>query len=271
MRDLLSYDPKETRDVEPGPRPDRADDPVARARAHARTDLPKRFYTAVTTDPVDPSAGGGWRILLDGRPVRTPAKRLLALPTGALAAAVAAEWEAQGPAIDPRTMPHTRLANAVVDGVADRANEVRADALEYAESDLVCYRATTPDRLVDRQAAFWDPVLDWAEEVHGARFLVAEGVVHVRQDPEAVAAVGRAIAGLDVWRLGAVHSLTTLTGSVLIALAILEGRLEPDAAWSAAMVDEDWNMELWGRDEEAVLRLEARRMEFDAAVAFARG
>lgn len=258
MRDLLSYDPAADT-VEPAP------DPVRRAAEHARVDLPKRFYETATVGRAD----DGWRVLLDGRPVRTPARRILALPDAGLAEAVAAEWAAQGRTIDPRSMPHTRLANAVVDGVVERAAEVADDLLNYAGTDLVCYRATEPERLVGRQTALWDPILDWAEEAYGARFLVADGVMHVAQDAEALAAVAAPVRGLDPWRLAGLHAMTTITGSVLIALARAAGRLDADAAWTAATVDEAWNIELWGADAEAVARLAARRREFDAAAAFA--
>lgn len=263
MRDFLSYDPKTT---EPDHLPDRLADPMARIRDHAGLDLPKRFYQDVTTV----AGAGGWSVLLDGRPVKTPAKRPLVLPRAAIAEAVAAEWRAQGERIDPRSMTHTRLANSVVDGVVDRRDEVAADAARYAGSDLLSYRADGPERLVARQTELWDPVLDWVEERFRARFLVAEGVMHVAQDPEALAAVAAAIAPLDPWRLAGIHSLTTISGSVLIALAHLEGRLDLEAAWTAATVDDAWNMELWGRDEEAVARLSARRREFDAASLFVR-
>ncbi|MEJ1161248.1 ATP12 family chaperone protein [Prosthecomicrobium sp. N25] len=265
MRDFLSYDPK---DYDPSRFEASAfdPDPVQRARNAFRTELPKRFYKDATAEPAEE----GHRILLDGRPVRTPARKVLAVPRPDLAALIAAEWGAQGERIDPATMPHTRLANAVVDGVVERREEVAADALKYAGTDLVSYRASTPERLVDRQTELWDPVLDWVEEAYGARFLVAEGIIHVAQDPEALAAVGRAVQGLDPWRLAGLHSMTTITGSLLIALAHLQGRLGREEAWTAAQIDEDWNMALWGRDPEAVARLEARRRDFEAASAFAR-
>lgn len=259
MRDFLSYDPRQEK-VE-------APDPVARARELSRQDLPKRFYAEVTV-----AAGeGGHRVLLDGRPVRTPAKRFLELPRADLAEAVAAEWRAQDGHVDPRRMPYTRLANSVVDGVAERMEAVAEDILAYAGSDLVCYRAADPVRLADRQAACWDPLLDWIDETYGARFLVGEGVMPVAQDPDAIAALAPRIGALDAWRLAGLHSITTLTGSVVVALALLDGRLDPEAAWTAATIDERWNMELWGEDEEAVARLAQRRREYDVAFDFVRG
>lgn len=258
MRDFLSYDPRHEK-VE-------APDPVARARELSRQDLPKRFYAEVSVAPGDASH----RVLLDGRPVRTPAKRYLELPRADLAEAVAAEWRAQDGHVDPRRMPYTRLANSVVDGVAERMSAVADDILAFAGSDLVCYRASDPARLADRQTEAWDPLLDWIEETFGARFLVGEGVMPVAQDAESVAALAPTIRGLDPWRLAGLHSITTLTGSVVVALAVLQGRLDAEAAWAAATIDECWNMELWGEDEEAVARLAQRRREFDVALDFVR-
>jgi chaperone required for assembly of F1-ATPase len=266
MRDFLSYDPKAEAPAPEFTAPDPGD-PVQRARRLSRRDLPKRFYTEASVAAAD----GGFRVLLDGRPVMTPAKRPLVFPRRGLAEAAAAEWAAQGVEIDPTSMPYTRMANAAIDGVAERLGEVVDDAAKYAATDLVCYRADGPERLVERQAAAWDPVLDHAEERYGARFLVAEGIVHVAQDAEALAAVRRPVAALDAWRLTGFHVITTLTGSLLIALTVLDGRLDPDDAWATAHVDEDWTNELWGRDAEAEARRAHRRRDFDAAVAFARG
>ena len=261
MRDLLWYDPSTPPDA-----PDFEPDPVRRAQAAMRKDLPKRFWTEVTVEARD----GGHRILLDGRPVRTPGKRELLMPRVDLAEAIAAEWRAQATHLDPSTMPLTRLANSVLDGVVDRRAEVADDAAKYAETDLVCYRAEAPERLVERQTATWDPLLDWIEETRGARLLVAEGIVHVAQDRDALDRLRAAIAVFDPWRLAGFHTVTTLTGSFVVALALAEGRLEPDAAWAVAHLDEAWNAELWGRDEEAEERLAFRRVEFDAAARLVR-
>lgn len=256
MRDLLWYDPSTPPDA-----PSFEPDPVKRAQAAMRRDLPRRFWKDVALD----STVKGHHVLLDGRPVKTPGKRALVLPKIELAEAVAEEWRAQETFLDPATMPLTRLANSVVDGVADRFAEVADDAAKYAGTDLVCYRAESPDRLVERQTAGWDPLLDWIEDTHGARLLVAEGIVHVAQDGEALARLRAVLDGFDAWRLAGFHTLTTLTGSFVVALAIAEGRLSPDEGWRIAHLDEDWNAELWGRDEEAEKRLAFRRVEFDAA------
>ena len=259
MRDLLWFDPSGEADA-----PDRVlshPDPVERARAAQKRALPKRFWSEVSLGEAD----GGHRILLDGRPVKTPAKRDLLVPSRAVAEAVAAEWRAQETHLDPATMPLTRIANAVLDHVAAAAVDVADDAARYAGTDLVCYRADGPERLVARQAAAWDPLLDWIDETYGARLLVAEGVMHVAQDRDALDALRASLARLDPWALAGLHVLTTLTGSFVIALALLEGRLDRAAAWETAHVDDLWNAEVWGRDDGAEARLAHRRIEFDAA------
>jgi chaperone required for assembly of F1-ATPase len=235
-------------------------DPTESARRSMRPQLRRRFYERAEVV----ESGGAFGVVLDGRPVKTPARRLLAAPTRALAAALAAEWEAQRDVVDPAKMPLTRLANSIIDGVADAPAAVAADAEKYLASDLVCYRAEAPERLVARQAGAWDPVLAWAHETLGARFVLARGMTYVAQ-PEAALAAGRAALPRDPWRLGAFHAVTTLTGSALLALAMLYGRLTAEEAWQAAHVDEDWNMDLWGRDELALERRAARFAEMQAA------
>lgn len=223
--------------------------------------LPKRFYKAASVSP----SGGSFRILLDDRPVRTPKKAALALPTRALAEAIAAEWAAQGERIDPATMPLTKLANTVLDGVVGREGDLRADIGKYASSDLVCYRAGEPEGLIALQAQHWDPVLDWARTALGARFILAQGLMPVSQSQKALNAISAVISDLDPYRLAALHVMTTLTGSALIALAVLKGQLSPEAAWDAAHVDEDWQISQWGEDAEATARRARRRAELEAA------
>jgi chaperone required for assembly of F1-ATPase len=237
-------------------------DPIKRAQIQMRRPLPKRFYQTVTVEPFE----DGHRILLDGKPVRTPARHHLVLPAAALATAAAAEWEAQGETIDPARMPLTRLANTALDGVASDMQSVREDVLRFAATDLLCYRAPGPERLVDAQTAHWDPILDWASSTLAARFALAEGVMHVAQPREALAALSVHLGAIDEpYRLTALHLATSLTGSALIAFALLKGAINPDAAWKAAHVDEDWNAELWGEDSEAIERRRLRRIDFDAA------
>jgi chaperone required for assembly of F1-ATPase len=236
------------------------DDPIEATRRSMRTALPHRFYATATTA----AEAGGYAVRLDDKPVRTPARRVLAAPTLALAEAIAAEWQAQQDVIDPAKMPLTRLANAIIDGVADAPLPVADEIAKYLASDLMFYRATSPPGLVERQACHWDPILDWARHALGADFKLGEGVVYVAQPPAALAAA-RATIPAEPWRLGAVNAITTLTGSALIALAMAAGALSADAAWQAAHVDEDWNMAQWGRDDMAMARRDFRFAEFQAA------
>lgn len=235
-------------------------DPQAAAQRAMRPPQRRRFYETASVA----EHAGGFAIRLDGKPVRTPARHTLAAPTRALAAAIAAEWQEPKDFIEPANMPVTRLANSIVDGVVDAPDAVAAEVQKYLGSDLVFYRAGGPDGLVQRQARQWDPVVAWAREALGARFVLAQGVVHVRQPDHALSAAAAAIPS-DPWRLGAVHSITTLTGSALLAIAVAHGRLGSDAAWLAAHVDEDWNMEQWGRDTLALERRSSRFAEMQAA------
>ena len=235
-------------------------DPMRAAQRAMRPPLKQRFYKRA--EVID--GPEGFAVALDGRPARTPARRPLAAPTQALGEALVAEWEAQGERIDPAGMPLTRLANTIIDGVAAASPEIAAEVEKYLGSDLVCYRAASPEALVARQAHHWDPILGFAHGRLGARFLVTEGVRFVTQPPAAMAATRGAIPA-DPWRLGAVHAVTTLTGSALIALALAAGAVTPAAAWAAAHVDEDWNMEQWGHDALALERRAARLAELQAA------
>jgi chaperone required for assembly of F1-ATPase len=236
------------------------DDPIEATRRSARTAQQRRFYETATTAAV----ADGHAVRLDGKPVRTPARRVLAAPTLELAEAIAAEWRAQKDVIDPAKMPLTRLANAIIDGVAAAPLPVADEVAKYLGSDLLFYRAASPPELVERQGRHWDPILDWARQGFGADFKLGEGVVHVAQ-PQAALTAARTAIPTEPWQLGAVHVVTTLTGSALIALAMARGTLSADAAWQAAHVDEDWNMAQWGRDEMALARRAFRHAEFQAA------
>lgn len=237
-------------------------DPMEAARRNAQPNLRKRFYREASAGV---AGKNGYPVLLDRRPVRTPARRILATPTRALAEAIAAEWDVQNDVVDPGRMPLTRLANAVIDAVADRPQAVAEEVAKYLGSDLLLYRAGMPAGLIAKQAQAWDPVLAWAREVLGARFVQIEGVMYAAQPEHAVTAARGGIPQ-DAWRLGAVSSITSLTGSALLALALAKDALGPDAAWDAAQVDEDWQMAQWGRDDLALQRRAYRRAEFDAAV-----
>lgn len=239
------------------------DRPQANGEAKTRQAqaLPKRFYKEVAV--ADDGARAGLR--LDGKPVRTPGKAPLTVPTRALAEAIAEEWRAQGAHIDPRTMPLTKLANSAIDGVEGRASAVIDDIMAHARADLLCYRASGPDGLLAAQAEHWDPIVAWAKDALHAPLSLAEGIVHIAQPEESMAAIRTALEGLDAFTLAALHVMTSLTGSALLALAVLKKRLDPDAAWNAAHVDEDFQIGQWGEDAEAKDRREARRRDFDAA------
>lgn len=221
----------------------------------------RRFYKTVT---VTEDSG----IALDGKPVRTPMKAPLRLPGKALAEAVAAEWEAQGTEINPALMPLTRLANTAIDRVSRERSKIVAEASAYANSDLVCYRADRPPDLVARQSAAWDPVLDWARTALDAPFTVTAGVMHQPQPEAALNAFAAAVAALDEFELAAFHTLMTLTGSALIAMMLVRRAVSPEEAWRIAHVDEDYQAEFWGEDDEARARRASRREEFMASCRF---
>jgi chaperone required for assembly of F1-ATPase len=238
-------------------------DPMVSARQGARASLRKRFYKHASAAAT--AGEGGFAVLLDDKPVKTPVRRALAAPSRPLADGIAQEWEAQETVIEPALMPLTRLANAVIDAVADHAGAVTDEVAKYLGSDLLCYRADSPPGLVALQAKHWDPVIDWARDKLGARFVLVEGIVYVAQPDDTITAA-RAAIPRDLWRLGAVASLTTITGSGLLALALAHDAIEPAAAWAAAHVDEDWQMEYWGRDDQALERRAYRLADFEAAV-----
>ncbi len=221
----------------------------------------KRFYKQVSVEPV----AGGHAIRLDGRPVKTPARADLALPTSALAHAVAAEWDAQTEEIDPRRMPLTGLANAAIDRIAPDPAAFAQGLAAYAETDLLCYRADGPAPLVARQAASWDPLLDWARGRYDVHFETVAGIVHRRQPDETVQRLAAAVAAHDAFHLAALQPLVTIAGSLVIALAVVEGRIDAEKAFAAAHLDELWQAEQWGEDALATEARENRRADFKAA------
>jgi chaperone required for assembly of F1-ATPase len=235
-------------------------DPHQSARQSARPILRNRFYKQVATA----ESPDGFAVTLDGKQVRTPAGRALIAPRAAIADALRAEWDAQEKAVDPAKMPLTRLANSIVDGVAERPEETAGELVKYLGSDLLFYRADGPERLIAKQGAAWDPIIRWAADELGARFVLAEGIVHTSQPDHAIDAARKAIPS-DPWSLGALHSVTTLTGSTLLALALMHGFVDAPAVWRAAHVDEDWNFEKWGFDDLAMARRAAREEEFNVA------
>ena len=223
--------------------------------------LPKRFYKEVTTAP----EGEGVAVLLDGKPIRTPAKAKLVVPSRALAEDIAEEWRAQTERIDPATMRLTKLANSAIDGVRGREAAVLDDLIAFAGSDLLCYRADAPEGLIAKQNEHWDPVFAWAKQELGAPFRLAQGIDHVPQPQGSLDRIRERLMGLDAFGLAALHVMTTLTGSALLALAVVLKRLTPDQAWAAAHVDEDWQISQWGEDAEAAQRRARHRQEFDAS------
>jgi chaperone required for assembly of F1-ATPase len=232
------------------------------AQAGMKPGLPKRFYKDAGVEERE----GLHYLTLDGRTAKTPTRQALAVPSRSLAEAVAGEWAAQGDEVDPSTMPITRIVNSAIDGVAPRRAEVIDDLVRYAGSDLTCYRAGGPERLTQAQNAAWNPVVDWAKDVLGARFALTEGVMHVAQPEETVTAIRGAVEKIESpFGLAALHVMTTLTGSVLIALAHALGRIDADQAWQAAHVDELHQESLWGEDHEAMERRRRREADFRAA------
>ena len=240
----------------------RQPDPVAAAQSAMRNTLPKRFYENASVVERD----GLLHVALDGRIARTPARNPLAVTSRPVAEAVAAEWQAAAERVDPAKMPVTRLVNSALDGVADQHEAVRAEIVRYAGSDALCYRATEPDQLVERQMQIWDPIVNEAGQALGARFTLTEGVRFVEQAPEALGAVARRVAALPApLVLAGAHTVMTLTGSTILMLALADGLRHADAVWEAAHLDEDYQIAIWGQDEEATERRIIRRAEFDAA------
>ncbi len=226
----------------------------------------RRFWTEARAV----ASGGGFAVELDGRPVRTPAKARLMVPTGALARAIADEWQAQAGAVDPRAMPVTRAANAAIDKVSVQFDEVAGMIAAYGDSDLTCYRAAAPEALVGRQAAAWDPLLDWAADTFGARLIPVQGVIHQPQPRAALDALAAPVRALDPFELTALHDLVSLSGSLVIGLAASEAVLPVETLWDRSRIDEDWQVEQWGEDDEAAAEAGNRRRGFLDAARFLR-
>lgn len=224
----------------------------------------KRFWTEVAVVP----AGGGHGIALDGRPVRTPARAPLVVPTAALADAIADEWRAAGEEVDPRAMPMTGLANAAIDRVALDPAAFAASLAAYGESDVLYYRADEPVELAERQAAVWDALLGWARARYDVAFEPTTGIVHKPQPRPTLARLNDAVAARDVFQLAGLSPLVTISGSLVIALAVAERAIGPDAAFDAAHLDELWQAERWGEDLLAAANRDARRADFGNAARF---
>lgn len=226
----------------------------------------KRFWKTVAVEEGDE----GFSVRLDARPVRTPSKRLLALPTRTMAERVAAEWEAQAGAVDPVSMPWTRSANSAIDKVSPQRDEVEAHLIGYAGTDLLSYRAEGPEELAARQSQAWDPVLDWVAQRFDVRLVVTRGVMPVVQSSDGLQRLRGAMGGMSDFRLTGFHDLVTLSGSYALALAAAEALADPDEVWRLSRIDEDWQIEQWGEDEEAAEHARIRRDAFLHAAAFYR-
>lgn len=227
----------------------------------------KRFWTDAT---VEAAAEGGFAILLDGRSVRTPAKSTLVVPTEALGQQIAAEWAAQREEIDPLSMPFTRSANAAIDKVRVQHAEVADMLAAYGDTDLLCYRADGPEGLIARQAKIWDPFLDWADTALDARLVPVTGIMHASQDAGALARLSAATHALDDFQLAAFHDLVSMSGSLILGFAVARGHVDHRTAWEASRLDEIWQIEQWGPDEEAAELAEAKLAQFEHAAAFFR-
>lgn len=224
----------------------------------------KRFWKTVETIGAD----DGWAIALDGKGVRTPARAPLAVPTEALARAIAEEWSAVGDEIDPRAMPLTGLANAAIDRVAPDPQLFAGGLANYAEADLACYRAEWPPELVERQARAWDGLLAWARRRYDVDFATTSGLLHVPQPPATIEHLSQAVAELDAFRLAGLSPLVTAGGSLIAALAVLEKAMRAEEAWAAVSIDDRWQLEKWGGDAEAEAALYARKQDFLAGARF---
>jgi chaperone required for assembly of F1-ATPase len=224
----------------------------------------KRFWKHAEAQ----AAADGWSITLDGRPVRTPMRNALIVPTEALAREIKAEWDAQGEEIEPRTMAMTGFANAALDQVLPALGDFRGQIAAYAESDLLCYRADGPDALISKQAAAWDPLLDWARQRYAIDFAVTSGVLPVDQSARTLATLRTAVEALEPWLLAGAATLVQISGSLIGALALLEREVSAEDLFEASCVDEAWQAELWGEDQEAADRLAKRRTEFLAAAQY---
>lgn len=224
----------------------------------------KRFWTKATATTTE----GGFTVTLDDRPVKTPAKRALVMPTMALAQAVAREWDAQEDEVNPNTMPVTRAVNAALDKVAQQHGEVADLLAAYGDSDLLCYRADAPEGLVARQTAAWDPLLDWAHETFGVRLTPTVGLMPRPQNPDDLARLSAHVHAMDAFTLTAFHDLVGLSGSLIIGFAALRGHGEVEDLWQTSRIDEIWQEELWGEDEEATAMAAAKRDQFLAAKTF---
>lgn len=219
---------------------------------------PKRFYKEVSVK----TEGGLFQVCLDERIIKTPMKSTLAVGSAALAEAIAEEWSSQGEEIDSEAMIFTKLANTAIDRVATRRDDILSELVSYGGNDLLCYRASEPASLVAKETEVWDPFLNWFKETYDIRLALAAGVIHVAQEAAELDKLSSLYEKQDEFALTALHNMTTMTGSALLPLALLLGDWGPDAIWKAAHVEEDFQIERWGEDEEAQKRRKKRHEEF---------
>lgn len=238
-------------------------DPAKQAQLLSKPQLPKRFYKKPSVMEKD----GGFAVLLDGKTVKTPARNELVLPNRILAEIIAGEFDAQEHTIDPAKMPATRLVNSIIDGVEQNMDAVLDDIIKFVGNDMLFYRAESPKELVERQHLHWDPVLDWVQKKYGARFILTQGVMFVEQPDDSISAIRAHLQHIgSPFVLAALHSMTTLCGSALLALAVADGGLNFQDAWKHAHLDEDWTIEHWGEDAEASKKRAYHQAEYEAAV-----
>ena len=224
---------------------------------------PKRFWKTTAVEAHD----DGYTVVLDDRPLRTPQKSPLIMPSAALAESVAREWDEQGERVDPQTLPFTRLCNSAIDKVTVQFADVADAVAAFGGSDLLCYRADGPSGLVARQAAAWDDILDWAAEYYGARLVTTQGIMPVAQDSAVLLRLSEIVHQQTPFSLTALYELVNLSGSLILGLAVGESRLPADVAWESSKVDEDWQIEAWGQDDEAAEVRELKKQDFLRAAA----
>jgi len=224
----------------------------------------KRFWEKAMVEV----AGDGYQVLLDGRKLRTPVKSELIVPSREMAEAIAAEWQAQEEKIDPMTMPVTRSANAAIDKVGPMHAEVAALVAEYGDTDLLCYRAESPEELVERQNAAWNPLLEWATDTLSAPLKTATGIVHVEQNAAVLELLAKRVSDMDAFQLAAFHDLVGMSGSLIIGFAVIDGVLPVPELWRRSRIDEDWQIEQWGEDEEAAATEAGKKQGFEHAARF---
>lgn len=224
----------------------------------------KRFWSVAVAQPCE----GGFTVRLDAREVKTPARQLLVVPTLQMAQAIALEWDAQQGLVKPDSMPFTRAANSALDKVGPQFGIVATGLAAYGETDLLCYRATGPQALIDRQTVGWNPLLEWAADALNAPLLCVAGVMHIAQPPASLALLSGLVRGFTPFQLAAVHDLVAISGSLVLALAVTRGKLTDDQAWQLSRIDETWQAEQWGIDDDAAVLEAFKKTAFEQAARF---